>query len=314
MLLVTGAAGFIGNWLCERLARDGYAVRAVDCLTDYYDASLKKANLDRLLTRPDIEFVDADLATLDLGALLDDVEVVFHLAGEPGVRASWGSGFEPYLHNNVRVTQQLLEACRHRPVHRFVYASSSSIYGHPASVPTSERVLPAPVSPYGVSKLAAEHLCELYRVEFRVPTTSLRLFTVYGPRQRPDMAFSRLVRAALDGEPFPLYGDGTQRRDFTYVDDVVDAFVAAAERDWSGVANIGGGAPVTLLEAIGILEELCGPIALSPRERQPGDSRETFADISAAEVALGYRPTVSLYDGLARMVAWAEREDHVLAP
>jgi nucleoside-diphosphate-sugar epimerase len=206
------------------------------------------------------------------------------------------------VRHNVVVTQRLLEACRDRPLHKLVYASSSSVYGDAEAFPTAETLRPAPVSPYGVTKLAAEHLCEVYRRSFAVPTVSLRLFTVYGPGQRPDMAFARLVRAAVRAEPFELYGDGRQTRDFTFVGDVVRAMVDAAVSGWCGVANIGGGARTSMNDVLQVVTDLCGPLDVVRRPVAPGDVRNTSADTAVAAAAFGYRPSTSLAEGLARMV------------
>jgi len=235
--------------------------------------------------------------------MLDGAEVVFHLAGQPGVRPSWGPEFAVYVKQNVLATQRLLETLRDVPIRKIVYSSSSSVYGDAESYPTVETMRPRPVSPYGVTKLAAEHLCELYRANFGTPTASLRLFTVYGPGQRPDMAFSRLIGAALRGIPFTLFGDGHQTRDFTYVGDVVEALRAAALSSWAGVANIGGGSRTSMAEVIRLVEPLVGSaVQIDRLPAQPGDVRDTAADTALAWRAFGYTPKVSLAEGLARMV------------
>jgi len=307
--LVTGAAGFVGSHLCELLLEAGHAVRGVDSFTDYYPRLLKEENVLPLLGRPGFALVEGDLATVPLEGLLDGVDRIYHLAGQPGVRPSWGSEFRTYVRQNIEVTQKLLEACRSRPIHKFLYASSSSVYGDAESYPTPESIRPRPISPYGVTKLAAEHLCELYRVNFSVPTASLRLFTVYGPRQRPDMAFCRLVTAAVNGEPFELYGTGEQTRDFTFVGDVVQAMALAAASEWCGVANIGGGARTSMNEVLGIVESLAGPVEVVRGAVQHGDVRHTAADTHVAAEAFDYSPRTSLPTGLRAMVDWArERE------
>jgi nucleoside-diphosphate-sugar epimerase len=304
--LVTGAAGFVGSHLCEALLDHGEQVVAVDCFTDYYGRQAKEENLAPLRGRPGFTFVEADLSVAPVAPLLADVDHVFHIAGQPGVRSSWGPNFVDYLRHNVAATQRLLEACKGRSLGKLVYSSSSSVYGDAESYPTPESLRPQPVSPYGVTKLAAEHLCETYRKSFGVPVVSLRLFSVYGPRQRPDMALSRLVRAALSGEPFEVYGDGRQTRDFTYVADVVRAMRDAATSPWCGVANIGGGSRTSLNQVLAVVGELCGELRVIRRPRAVGDVRDTAADISTAEAAFGYRPRTSLRAGLAAMVA-AER-------
>lgn len=306
--LVTGAAGFVGSHLVERLLDDGQEVRAVDCISSYYDPSQKLANLGEIMGSPRCEFIRADLLECDLYAMLEGVDVVFHQAGQPGVRASWGTGFDGYVENNVLLTHRLLEAVRDAgDVRRLVYASSSSVYGNAGMYPTNEDDLPKPQSPYGVTKLAAEHLCGVYARNFGVPTVSLRYFTVYGPRQRPDMAFHRLVEAALSGRPFPVFGDGHQVRDFTFVADVVEANLLAARRSVppGAVINVAGGSSTTLLEVVGLIEELAGvPIELQMEDGQPGDVQRTGGSTARAAELLGWRPRVSLRDGLTHQVAW----------
>jgi nucleoside-diphosphate-sugar epimerase len=304
--VVTGAAGFVGSHLCEKLLAEGFEVVGVDAFTDYYDPAVKRGNAVGLIRNARFVLAEADLADAPLDPLLDGADCVFHLAGQPGVRASWGADFATYVRNNVLVTQRLLEACRERPLRKFVYASSSSVYGDSETYPTAESLRPAPVSPYGVTKLAAEHLTEVYRKSFGIPAVSLRLFTVYGPRQRPDMAFARLVRAALTGEPFTLYGDGEQTRDFTFVTDVVAAMLAAVDSPWCGVANIGGGSRTSMNRAIEIVAALAGALDLRREDTARGDVRHTAADTTVAAIRLGYRPRTPLVEGLAAMVA-AER-------
>lgn len=302
-VLVTGAAGFVGSTLAELLLDEGHPVLGVDAFTDYYPRQTKERNLSRVRGRAGFRFVEADLSRVAIAPLLSGVDTVFHLAGQPGVRASWGADFGHYVRHNVLVTQRLLEACRDRHLRKLVYASSSSVYGDAEAYPTAETVRPSPVSPYGVTKLAAEHLCEVYRRSFEVPAVSLRLFTVYGPGQRPDMAFSRLVGAAVRGEPFELFGDGLQTRDFTFVGDVVRAMVDAAASGWCGVANIGGGARTSMREVLDVVTGLCGPLDLVHRPTARGDVRDTAADTTVAQAAFGYRARTKLADGLAQMVA-----------
>jgi nucleoside-diphosphate-sugar epimerase len=302
-IVVTGAAGFVGSHLCARLLEQGNDVAGIDAVTDFYDVTLKEANLVALADWDSFTFHRADLLNAPLRQLLDGADVVFHLAGQPGVRPSWGRKFDVYVERNILATQCLLEVSRQVPLWKIVYSSSSSVYGDAESYPTAETVRPRPVSPYGVTKLAAEHLCELYRANFGTPTASLRLFTVYGPGQRPDMAFSRLIGAALSGNPFPLYGDGRQTRDFTYVDDVVTALCAAAASAWTGVANIGGGSRTSMAEVLRIVESLVGrPVATTRMPAQPGDVKDTAADTVLARQAFGYAPATPLAEGLAHMV------------
>jgi nucleoside-diphosphate-sugar epimerase len=301
-VIVTGAAGFVGSHLCQRLVDQGDEVVGIDCFTDYYSPRRKEANLVSLADHGSFTLQRVDLLSAPLASLLEDVDVVYHLAGQPGVRGSWGQDFDPYVRRNVLATQRLLEAALEVSLWKFVYASSSSIYGNAATYPTSESLRPEPVSPYGVTKLAAEHLCELYRVTSNVPTVSLRLFTVYGPRQRPDMAFFRIVDSALSGKPFLLYGDGEQSRDFTYVGDVVTAMRQAALSPWTGVANIGGGSRTTMNQVIDTVSALARPVDVVRLPVQRGDVRHTAADTSVAREAFGYVPSVGLEQGLAQMV------------
>ncbi len=303
--LVTGGAGFIGSHLAQRLLDDGHQVRIVDILTDYYDVDQKLDNLD--MVGDGAEVLDADLRTDDLRPMVADRDVVFHLAAQPGVRLSWAEGFAAYDSCNVLATQRLLEACRDTDLTRFVYASSSSVYGDAERFPTRESDLPRPRSPYGVTKLAGEHLCSLYASAWQIPTVALRYFTVYGPRQRPDMAFHRLCQAVITGEPFPLYGDGSQIRDFTFVDDVVAANVAAAHRDLppGTVLNISGGSSISLADVIALLEELTGqPVPIDRRPPQSGDVARTGGATELAREVLGWTPATELGPGLRRQLDW----------
>jgi UDP-glucose 4-epimerase len=304
--IVTGVAGFIGSQLAERLVRAGREVVGIDCFLDYYPRPIKEGNLSWLRTQPNFAFREEDLLSADLNALIGAGDRIFHQAAQAGVRASWGRDFAVYSENNIRATQVLLEACKGKRIGRLVYASSSSIYGDAESLPTREDALPQPVSPYGVSKLAAEHLCRLYWRNFGVPSTSLRYFTVYGPRHRPDMAFHRLIRAALRGETFTLFGSGEQSRDFTFVDDIVTANLAAADLEGPAeVLNVGGGSRVSVNQAIAIIEELAGTrIAIVRRGTEHGDVTHTAADTSRAAARIGYRPSVDIRTGLAAQVAW----------
>ncbi|MEU1852535.1 NAD-dependent epimerase/dehydratase family protein [Streptomyces sp. NPDC019990] len=304
---MTGAAGFIGSHLCAHLLSHGDEVVGVDAMTDFYAPARKRANLGPLLDRAGFAFRPADLLRVPLEPVVAEADVVYHLAGQPGVRGSWGPEFALYVERNVLVTQRVLEAAHATGLRRLVYASSSSVYGDAEAYPTRETVRPRPVSPYGVTKLAAEHLCEAYRAAFGVPVASLRLFSVYGPGQRPDMAFSRLVAAAFSGRPFPLYGGGGQSRDFTYVADVVTAMRDAALSSWSGVANVGGGCEVTMNEAVALLRLLGAPVRVVRVPSRPGDARRTAADITRAHEAFGYRPSTGLRDGLAAMVTAARQ-------
>jgi nucleoside-diphosphate-sugar epimerase len=304
--LVTGAAGFIGSHLCAALLDSGAEVVGLDAFTDYYPRSVKEANLDVNRGRPGFRSVEARIQDAQLSLLLDGVSHVFHLAAQAGVRKSWGQDFRIYTDNNVDATQQLLEACVGRPLHRFVYASSSSLYGDNVPIPMREDAVPQPVSPYGVTKLAAEQLCYLYFVNYGVPTSSVRYFTVYGPRQRPDMAFHRFFRAALTGDPIVLYGDGEQTRDFTYVSDAVAATIAAGAAGVPGRAyNIGGGSRVTVNQVLEIVQRLVGHRLQIRREpAQKGDMRDTYADTTLARADLGFVPAVTLEQGLESEYRW----------
>jgi len=257
--LVTGAAGFVGSHISDALIARGADVVGIDCFTDYYAREIKESNLAGLRKQPKFKFVEAALQTVALPELLDGVTHVFHLAAQAGVRKSWGDDFRIYTSHNVDSTQRLLEAVKGLKLHRFVYASSSSVYGDVVPIPMREDAYLQPLSPYGVTKLAAEHLCNLYHANYGVPSVSLRFFTVYGPRQRPDMAFHRFIRAAYEGKPITVYGDGGQTRDFTYIADIVDANLAAGDQGRpGGVYNIGGGSRVSVLDVLELVGKVTG--------------------------------------------------------
>ena len=303
---VTGVAGFIGSTLAERLLDDGADVVGIDCFSDYYPRSIKERNLSGALKHPRFRFVEAAIQDADLAALLNDRTHVFHLAAQAGVRKSWGSDFAIYTVNNIQATQVLLEACARLTMERVVYSSSSSVYGDHVPMPMREDALPQPVSPYGVSKLAAEQLCYLYFANYGVPAVSLRYFTVYGPRQRPDMGFHKFLRATILGEPISVYGDGEQTRDFTFVADAVHANIAAATRGIPGrVYNIGGGSRVSVNEVLDMIGRVAGrrPI-VTVDPVQKGDMRHTYADTWLAKTDLGFAPTVGLEEGLAAEYEW----------
>ena len=305
-VLVTGVAGFIGSHLAEALLSRGEDVIGVDCFLDYYPRELKEANLASLAHSDAFTLIDQPIQEMDLEPLLAKVSVVYHLAAQAGVRASWGRDFSIYTDNNILATQRLLEAAVSERPSALVYASSSSVYGDVKELPMTEATPLHPVSPYGVSKLAVENLCYLYSINHQVPTVGLRYFTVYGPRQRPDMAFHRLLCSARDGEDFPLYGDGRQTRDFTYVADAVEATLrAAAAGRPGGVYNVGGGSRVSLLDVIREIEDITGAkVRLRREASQKGDMRDTYADTTAARTELGYRPRVTLRDGLQAEWDW----------
>jgi nucleoside-diphosphate-sugar epimerase len=305
-VVVTGVAGFIGSHLSERLLAAGHEVVGIDCFTDYYERSRKEQNLETSRSSDRFRFEAADLVDADLAPLLDGADAVYHLAGQPGVRPSWGNQFDRYVRDNVIATQRLLEALKEAPIKRFVFAGSSSVYGDAERFPTKETALPRPVSPYGVTKLAAEHLTHLYTRNFGIPAVSVRYFTVYGPRQRPDMAFSRFMQAMTAGEDIEVFGDGEQTREFTYVSDAVDGTIKASTADVIGqIFNLGGGSRVTVNKVLATLEEISG---LSVRRQNlpaaPGDPRHTGASINLARERLGWEPRVSLREGLAQQWEW----------
>ena len=316
--LVTGVAGFVGSRLAARLLADGAEVVGIDAFTDYYDVAAKRRNVTGLRHHDSFRLVEGDLLEDGWQHHLDDAEVVFHQAGQPGVRASWAEGFEGYTANNVLATQRLLEAVRARQaaapdsdggamLRRFVYASSSSVYGDAMTFPTSESAVPAPFSPYGVTKLAAEHLCGVYARNWGIPTVSLRYFTVYGGGQRPDMALHRMIDAALGGPAFPLFGAGDQRRDFTHVDDIVAANLAAVDAEMAPgeVINIAGGSDATVQDLLALVGEAAGAeVPVEQHSSQAGDVARTGGETSKARRLLGWSPGVALADGIAEQVAW----------
>lgn len=307
--LVTGAAGFVGSHLAERLLADGHEVCGVDAFIDYYDRAIKEQNLEGPRSWRAFTFIEGNLIHLPLEALLDGVDWVFHQAAQAGVRASWGEEFARYTECNVLATQRLLETVlRIGGVKRLIYASSSSVYGDAMTFPIEEDTHLRPYSPYGVTKLAAENLCTLYHHNFNVPTVSLRYFTVYGPRQRPDMAFHKFCKAILQHEPIHIYDDGYQTRDFTFISDIVEANIRAATSETAigQVMNIAGGSCVTLRSVIDILEEVSGSsIKVAFEQKQHGDVRHTFADTHRAQQFLNYTPLISLTHGLAEEFDYA---------
>jgi nucleoside-diphosphate-sugar epimerase len=306
--IVTGVAGFVGSSLAERLLAEGHTVTGIDSFTPYYARAIKAQNLAGLHGQPGFIFIEGDLNTLDLATMLDGADVIFHQAAQAGVLASWGTTFQSYVDANISATQRLLEAARNQPtLRRFIYASSSSVYGNTPDLPARETGQTAPVSPYGVTKLAGEHLCRLYAANFGLPTVSLRYFTVYGPRQRPDMGIHTFIRATLTGQPITIYGDGTQTRDFTYISDIVAANLAAAARDLAPgtVFNVGGGARISVNALIALIQELAGQTTtIRHIEKQAGDADHTAADLTAAQRDLGFAPLVEHRTGLAAQIAW----------
>lgn len=309
-IIVTGAAGFIGSQLAETLLKQGEEVIGIDEFNDYYDPALKRKNVSNLHSLPGFQLIEGDMQFLDWQTLLQDVEVVYHQAAQAGVRASWGKGFRAYTERNISATQILLEAAKDaKHLKRLVFASTSSVYGDAETLPTHEGICPAPVSPYGITKLAAERLCGLYQKNFGVPFVALRYFTVYGPRQRPDMAFHKFFKSVLQDEAIPVYGDGLQTRDFTFISDAVAANLAAASVPLAvgEIFNIGGGSRVVLKEVLETMEEIVGkPIKRNHIEKAMGDARHTAADVSKAQRILGYQPQVSLREGLMQEWEWVK--------
>ena len=306
--LVTGAAGFIGSTLSEALVDSGDSVIGLDSFLDYYPRSYKESNLCKLQRKNNFELIDAAIQDIDLAQVLGRCDRVFHLAAQAGVRSSWGKEFSIYTQNNILATQHLLEAATKVNLEALVFASSSAVYGDAGALPMREDSLLRPISPYGVSKLAGEKLVDLYHRNYELPTVSIRYFTVYGPRQRPDMAFHRLLKSAHSGEKFPLFGDGSQTRDFTFVTDAVSATIAAASNGARGQSyNIGGGSQISMLEVIECIKNITGrDINVEQMSIQKGDMRDTYADISRAKKDFDYNPSVSLTDGLSRELKWLE--------
>jgi UDP-glucose 4-epimerase len=320
-MVVTGCAGFIGSHLTDRLLADGHTVVGIDSFEDYYPRAVKEANLEGARANPAFTLCEADILDLAaeaapggpeaggvqgsaLAALLRDCDCVYHLAAQAGVRASWGSSFDVYTRNNVLATQQLLEACAAAGAPKVIYASSSSVYGDQDELPLREDMMPHPRSPYGVTKLAGEHLCGLYHANHGLDTVALRFFSVYGPRQRPDMAFHKFIKAMFVGREIVIYGDGTQTRDFTYVDDIVEGLVRAQKAPAGAVMNLGGGHRVTLAAAIATLGEVMGVEPKVARQAvEAGDVRDTLADVGLAAELIGYAPTTYLKTGLAQQFA-----------
>jgi UDP-glucose 4-epimerase len=310
--LVTGAAGFIGSHLCQRLLQESHDVVGLDCFTDYYPRSAKESNLKKLQADSRFRFVEADMVEADLKGLVEDRDYIFHHAAQAGVRKSWGKDFLTYVRNNIDATQRLLEAVKENRgrIKRLVYASSSSVYGSDGPLPMREDAYLQPFSPYGVTKLAGEHLCHLYWENYGIPVVSLRYFTIYGPRQRPDMAFHRFIRSALQGDPIVVYGDGEQTRDFTFISDALNANLLSLQEDAAGeVFNIGGGSRISIKEVIRLLERIIGrSISVEYQAGFKGEMKHTYANCLRARTRLGYIPQTTILEGLTQEVAWLKGE------
>jgi nucleoside-diphosphate-sugar epimerase len=308
--LVTGVAGFIGSHIAETLLLQGEKVIGIDQFNDYYDLSLKRKNAIDLEKYANFQLIEADIQAIDWQPILKDISVIYHQAAQAGVRASWGASFSQYTERNINATQILLEAAKEVPsLQRFVYASTSSVYGDAETMPTPETVCPEPVSPYGITKLAAERLCYLYHQNFGVPIVALRYFSVFGPRQRPDMAFHKFFKAAIAKQPINIYGDGQQTRDFTFVSDVVAANLSAAVvPDAVGeVFNVGGGSRIVLTDILDCVDRVIGdPIQRNYIEKAIGDARHTSADVTKARKILNYSPKVSMLEGLTKEWEWIQ--------
>lgn len=313
-VVITGAAGFIGSHLSEACLERGWSVTGIDCFTDYYEPAIKRSNLEQALGHDRFRLVEADLATDRLEDHLDGAEIIFHLAAQAGVRASWGTRFDAYTGANVVALQRLLEVAKDLSLSKFVFASSSSIYGDAEQLPTREATTPQPVSPYGATKVLGEHLCGIYQRSYGLPVAVLRYFSVYGPRQRPDMAFWRLIDSALHGTEMTVFGDGRQTRDFTYVGDIVAATIAAGELARPGaVYNVGGGGRSALRDAIEIITAELGPPNLRFAASERGDARDTAADTERIRTELEFVPGWDLARGLAAQMGWQRRLAGLLA-
>ncbi len=314
-ILVTGCAGFIGSHLSERLIKEGYCVIGIDNFSKYYNRKIKENNIKWLLRKKKFTFVEVDILSKDFDKYLRDINVIYHSAAQAGVRSSWGIHFNEYVKNNILATQKILEKIKlNKEIKVLVYASSSSIYGNSPDFPFKEDSPKIPISPYGVTKLAAENLCHLYHKEFSVPVVSLRYFTVYGPRQRPDMGFNKFIRAILTNAEILIYGDGTQSRDFTYIDDIVSANTAILSKNVVGETfNIGGGNTITIKKVLDHLEKIANrKIKIKFVKKQKGDVEHTAADITKAKKLLSYSPKTTIIDGLTKMYDWYLKNKSVL--
>ena len=301
--IITGVAGFIGSSLAEKLLKDNFKVIGIDNFTNYYSPHIKEKNIENCLKNTNFSFIHQDLDSLDLSTIFESAEYIFHLSAQPGVRASWGKEFTVYVKNNISVTQKILESLKNNTtLKKFIFASSSSVYGNQSSIMNEDMSLTKPVSPYGVTKLAAENLVNLYFKNYEIPTISLRYFTVYGPRQRPDMAFSRFFRSIIKDKKLTIFGNGEQARDFTYVDDVVDATINAATSDSVGeILNVGGGSIFSLTQIIEFMKEITEKeLEINFEKEQKGDVKYTNADISKSKKLINYKPSRDIKYGLTQ--------------
>jgi len=307
-VIVTGVAGFIGSNLAKRLVKEGYDVLGIDSFEDYYPRWIKERNLLELKQHKHFRFIEANLLKLDLTALFSSTDYIFHQAAQAGVRGSFGQYFNVYVSNNIAATQKLLEAAKDKKIKKFIFASSSSVYGNTPALPAKENSLPMPYSPYGVTKLAAEQLVTVYNNNFGVPSVSLRYFTVYGPGQRPDMAFHKFIRAIIENGAITIYGDGRQTRDFTYVSDIINANIRAMNAPAGMVFNVGGGTRIGLMEVVNMLGGLMKTKpATEFRPSEKGDVRDTWSDLSIARERLNYNPEVKLKEGLLREIEYIKQ-------
>jgi len=304
--LITGCAGFIGSNLTDYLLNKKYEVIGIDCFTDYYAKKIKENNISNALKNENFKFIEKDILEMEE---YPDVDYVFHTAAQAGVRSSWGGNFHLYTKNNIEATQKLLEFYKDQTIKKFVYSSSSSVYGD-SELPMNEKRLLKPISPYGVSKLAAEHLCYLYWKNYNVPTVSLRYFTVYGPRQRPDMAINKFVKSILTDDKIVVYGTGEQTRDFTYIDDVINAIIASAKSDLKGDAlNVAGGSIISVNNLIKEIEYVSGRTArVKYIEKQKGDVKNTCADLNKINGLINWKPEIKIHDGLKNYIKWYKQE------
>ena len=303
--IVTGAAGFIGSHLSEKLLENGFKVIGIDCFTDYYSKKIKKNNMISFQNNKNFKLIESDLMEIDLISIIKESEFLFHEAGQPGVRASWGDQFDTYVKDNILVTQKILESAKEvKTLEKIVMASSSSVYGEQEGIMIENKTIPSPISPYGVTKLASENLGLTYASNYDLPVTSLRYFTVYGPRQRPDMAFTKFIKANLSGDKISIFGDGNQTRDFTYISDIIDANLECVKSEIHGnVLNIGGGKTYSIMDVLNIIENITDKNnKLIFLTKQKGDVFRTEADIKMASKIIGYKPKISLKEGLMKQI------------